>query len=110
MSDVPRSLDELGVPQEYRDRAKMLWLITCLGALWGWVICNYVWKIEGQENNAWYQDQLKQALYVGLVGWLGAALCGIGYCVSFVVGLMGFLAMGKNQDFLAPMVGGMARK
>ena len=97
-------LSQLGVPQEYRDRAKMLWILTLLGAFWGWIICNFIWKIEGQEQNQWYQFQLKQSLYAGL---LGVVTFGLG---SFILGLLGFLAINKGEDYEAPVIGGMARK
>ena len=102
------SLDQLGVPQEFRDRAKIMWIITLLGGLWGWIICAFVWKLDGQEQNQWFQFQLKQNLYVGLIWWL---LCwsGIGWLIAAIFSLMGFLAINKGEDFEAPIIGGMAR-
>ena len=107
---MAQSLDQLGVPQEYRERAKILWIITLLGGLWGWIICNFIWKIEGQENNQWFQFQLKQSLFAGAIGWVGMACLGFGWFISAIYGLLGFLAINKDEDFDAPIIGGMARK
>jgi len=105
-----KTLDELNVPQEYRDRAKMMWIITMVAGFWGWIICSYVWKIDGQENNEWYQFQLKQALYVGLASWVGYAIMGLGFFIHVIFGLLGMLAIGGGKDYEAPVLGGMARK
>lgn len=104
-----QSLDQLGVPQDLRERAKILWIITLFLGLWGWIICNYIWKIEGQENNAWFQFQLKQSLYAGIAGWVAYACMGLGYCVHALYGVLGFLAINKGEDFEAPVIGKMAR-
>lgn len=61
---MAQSLQQLGVPQEIQDRAKIMWILTLLGGLWGWIICNFIWKVEGQDTNEWYQVQLKQAMIV----------------------------------------------
>lgn len=103
------SLDQLGVPQELRDRAKMMWLLTLVLGIWGWIICAFVWKLPNQEQNQWFQFQLKQAMYAGvfgLVGWI----VGLGAVITFVYGLLGFLAIGKGEDYEAPAIAGMARK
>ena len=109
------SLDQLGVPQELRDRAKMMWLITALGGLWGWVIVSFVWKVEGQEHNEWFQFHMKQNLFVGIVHWIGLVLSSV--CIGAIFWLaavffcvMAFLAIGKGEDYEAPVIGGMARK
>jgi hypothetical protein len=102
------TLDQLGVPQEFRDRAKIMWILTLLGGLWGWVICNFIWKLPGQEQNQWYQFQLKQGLYAGAISWAGYII-GIGPLIHFVYGLLGFLAINKGEDFEAPVIGGMAK-
>jgi hypothetical protein len=109
MATNVRTLDELGVPPEIRERAKMLWLITLLAGLWGWIICNFAWKVEGQDGNEWYQFQLKQALFAGLAGWIGMVFFGLGWFISAIIGLLGFLAVNKGEDFEAPLLGGFAR-
>lgn len=109
MAQVPQTLDQLGIPQEMRDRMKIIWIITAVTGLWGWVLGAYLWKVEGQEQNPWYQFQLKQNLYVGIIWWV-LSWTGIGALVGFIFGLMGFLAIGKGNDFEAPIIGGMARK
>ncbi|MFH1466528.1 MAG: hypothetical protein ABIO70_19240 [Pseudomonadota bacterium] len=100
------SLDQLRVPPELRERAKMLWGLTALGGAWGWVICNFVWKVPGQEDDPWFQGQLKQAMVVGVAGWLGYGLCGFGWLVHVGLGAFGFLTIGKGEDYIAPVVGG----
>jgi sulfite exporter TauE/SafE len=106
--DAIQKLDQMGISKEMQERAKMLWLITLLGGLWGWIICNFVWKIEGQESNAWYQHQLKQAMIVGGVGWLLTGF-GFGWFINAIIGFLGFSAIGKGDDFEAPVFGGMAK-
>jgi hypothetical protein len=106
MSAAPAaSLDSLGVPQPLRDRAKILWIITALGGLWGWVICTFVWKEEGQEQDEWFQQQLLQNFYTGLVSWVGYFVCGLGWLFGAIVGLLGFLAVGKGEDYRAMLIG-----
>ena len=102
------SLDQLGVPPEFRDRAKIMWIITLLGGLWGYIICAFVWKLPNQEQNQWYQFQLKQSLYIGILSWV-LYVIGFGPLVHFLFGLLGFLAINKGEDFEAPIIGGMAR-
>lgn len=110
MTDSPaQSLDQLGIRPDLRERAKMLWLITALGGIWGWVIVNFIWKVEGQEEDPWFQFQLKQSLFVGIIGVVGWVLCGIGVLVHFAFGVLGFLAINKDQDFVAPLIGEKAR-
>ena len=99
------SLDQLGVPQELRDRIKLMWLLTALLGLTSWILFMFLVKVDGQENNQWFQYQAKQNLYAGLIWWLGSWLCGIGTLIGFVFGIMGFLAIGKSQDFECPLVG-----
>jgi hypothetical protein len=112
MAQMPQgaTLDQLGVPQEYRDRAKIMWILTAIWGLFGWIVCNFIWKIEGQDQNQWYQFQLKQNLFVGIISWVGSAIFGLGWIVGFIFGLMGFLAINGGKDFEAPIVGGMAKK
>jgi hypothetical protein len=102
------SLDSLGVPQEFRDRVKIMWIITLLGGLWGWIICAFIWKLPGQEQNQWFQFQLKQNLWVGVISLLTCWL-GLGFLVQFIYGLLGFLAIGKGEDFEAPVIAGFSR-
>ncbi len=109
MADA-KTLDELNIPKDYRDRAKMLWIITLIGGLWGWIICSYIWKIDGQDSNEWYQFQLKQALYVGLASWVGYAIAGLGFLIHVIFGLLGVMAIGAGKDYEAPVLGGMAKK
>lgn len=104
------TLDQLGVPNEIRERAKMLWIFTLVGGLWGWIICNFVWKVEGQDQNEWYQRQLKQAMVIGGIGWVLSMFMGIGWFVSAVLSFLGFQAIGKGEDFIAPVVGEMILK
>ena len=100
------TLDQIGVPQELRDRAKILWILTALWGAFGWAVCNFVWKVPGQEDNAWFQRQLKQAMFVGIIGWVGYAICGLGSLVHLGLGVLGFLAINKGQDYSAPIVAG----
>jgi hypothetical protein len=100
------SLDSLGVPQEFRDRVKILWIIVLVGglwcgALWGWIICAFIWKLPGQEQNQWFQFQLKQSLWAGLLGFI--------WPIGIIYGLLGFLAIGKGEDFEAPVIAGFSR-
>ncbi|MBN1334332.1 MAG: hypothetical protein JXB39_00065 [Deltaproteobacteria bacterium] len=111
MSAAPAaSLDSIGVPQPLRERAKILWIITALGGLWGWIICAFIWKEEGQDQDAWFQQQLGQSFYVGCVSWIGSVFCGLGWFVGAILGLLGFLAIGRGEDYLAPVIGDLAAK
>lgn len=107
---MAQSLDQLGVPKALQERAKILWIITLLGGLWGWIICNFIWKEEGQDDNEWFQFQLRQAMIVGVAAWVLYIVLGLGALVHFVFGLLGFLAINKGEDYEAPVLGGMARK
>ncbi len=100
------TLDQIGVPQELRDRAKILWILTVLGGPWGWVVCKFVWKLPGQEDDAWFQRQLKQSLFVGVIGFVGYALCGLGWFIHVGLGALGFMAINKGEDYSAPMIAG----
>ncbi len=104
------TLDQVGVPAEIRDRAKFMWILTALWGPFGWGVCSYVWKVKGQEDSDWYQGQLKQALFVGIAGWVGYALCGLGWFIHVGLGVMGFLAINKGLDYLAPVIGPIALK
>jgi hypothetical protein len=110
MPEATMTLDQLGVPAEMRERAKMLWIITLIAGFWGWIICNFVWKVEGQDQNDWYQHQLKQALFAGLAGWIGMIFFGLGWFISAIYGLLGFLAINKGEDYNAPLIGDLAKK
>ena len=113
MSDQATSivkLDDLGVPPKLQERARILWLLTALGSLWGWIICNFIWKEEGQDENEWFQAQLKQSLFVGLASAVGYAFCGLGFFVHAGLGVLGFLTIGKGEDYEAPVLGAIANK
>jgi hypothetical protein len=81
-----------------------MWIITLLGGLWGWIICAFIWKLPGQEQNQWFQFQLKQSLLAGVISLFTV---GLG---QLIYGLLGFLAIGKGEDFEGPVIAGMARK
>ncbi len=102
------SLDQLGVPQEMRERAKIMWILTIFAGVGSWILINFIWKVPGQEQNQWFQFHLKQNLFVGLIvtflGWTG-----IGWLFAAYVGFMAFSAIGKGEDYEAPVVGGMSR-
>ena len=100
------TLDQIGVPQELRDRAKIMWILTALWGPFGWGVCNFVWKVPGQEDDAWFQRQLEQAMFVGIAGWVGYAACGLGWLVHVGLGALGFLAINKGEDYSAPMIAG----
>lgn len=102
------SLDQLGVPPEFRERAKIMWIITLLAGLWGWIICAFIWKLPNQEQNQWFQFQLKQNLYIGII-MLVLSWTGIGWMAGMLIALLGFLAINKGEDFEAPVIGGMCR-
>jgi len=103
------SLDQLGVPPEFRDRAKILWIITLLGGIWGWISCACVWKLPGQEQNQWFQFQLKQSMWVGIAAFV-LWMVGLGGLVQLVYGVLGFMAINKGEDFEAPVFANMSRK
>jgi hypothetical protein len=105
-----RTLEELAVPQELQDRAKILWGVTALWGVTGWVLCKFLWKLPGQEDSAWFQRQLKQAMFVGIAGWVGYMLCGVGWLLHLGLGAMGFLAINKGEDYSAPLFAGMVDK
>ncbi len=111
MAAMPQgaNLDQLGVPQELRDRAKMMWILFIFLGLWSWVLCAFLWKVDGQEQNQWFQFQLKQNLYASILSVIAWAF-GLGGLVQLVYGFLGFSAIGKGEDFEGPVIGGMARK
>ncbi|MFH1467681.1 MAG: hypothetical protein ABIO70_25065 [Pseudomonadota bacterium] len=103
------ALSQMGIPQELQDRAKLMWIISAIFGLWGWVFGAFIGKVEGQDENEWFQWQLKQNLFSGLISWVGSGACGIGYVVGLYLGVMGFLAIGKGEDYCAAMIGNAAR-
>lgn len=103
------ALDQQGIPKELQDRAKLMWIITAIFGLWGWVFGAFIGKVEGQDENPWFQYHLKQSMLTGLISWIGSSLCGIGYILGLYIGVMGFLAIGKGEDYEGMIVGGMAK-
>lgn len=101
---------ELRVRPEIRERALMLWLVTSLGGLCGWLVFAFFWKLPGQDQDRWFGTQLLQALVVGAIGWLGYPLLGLGFAVHVAVGLIAFAAITKSHDFVLPLVGGLIRR
>jgi hypothetical protein len=85
----------------------MLWGLTALGGAWGWIICNFVWKVPGQEDDPWFSAQLKQAMVVGGIAWVGYPFCGLGWLLQVGLGVLGFLTIGKGLDYRAPVLGGL---
>lgn len=110
MAQMPQTLDQLGVPQELRDRAKLMWLLTIFFGIGAWILCAFLWKAEGQEQNPWFQNQLKQNMWAGIFSFIGLFFAGLGYLIQFVYGILGFLAIGKGQDFQGPVISGLANK
>ncbi len=105
-----RTLEQIGVPRELRERARILWILVALWGAFGWIVCAFVWKVPGQEDDPWFRRQLEQAKFVGIVGWLGYVLCGLGSLVHLALGGLGFLAIHKGEDYSAPVVAGMVDK
>jgi hypothetical protein len=103
------TLDQLGVPQELRDRAKIMWILTIFLGIGAWIVCAFIWKVEGQEGNPWFQNQLKQNMWAGIfaiIAWIFT----LGGIVQLIYGVLGFLAIGKGQDFQGPVIAGLANK
>jgi hypothetical protein len=109
MAQMPQSLDQLGVPQELRDRAKIMWILTIFFGIGAWILCAFIWKVEGQEQNPWFQNQLKQNMWAGIFAFI-AWIFTLGGIVQLVYGVLGFLAIGKGQDFQGPVIAGLANK
>ncbi len=103
------ALDQQGIPKELQDRAKLMWIISALFGIWGWVFGSFIGKVEGQDENTWFQWQLKQNLYSGIISWVGSVACGLGYIIGLYLGVMGFLTIGKGEDYSAKMIGEKAR-
>ena len=103
------ALTQQGIPQELQDRAKLMWIISGLAGLWGWIFGAFIGKVEGQDENVWFQWQLKQNLFSGCITMFGSVLCGLGYIAGLYFGVMGFLTIGKGEDYSAPMIGEKAR-
>jgi hypothetical protein len=99
-----RPLDEMGLSPDIQARAKLVWLFTAFFSIFGWIFGKYLLKIEEQDDSAWFQWQLRQAQVAGLVGALLWWVCGLGALACFVVGIMGFLAIRKGQDYAAPVI------
>jgi hypothetical protein len=103
------ALDQQGIPTELQQRAKLMWIISGLGGLWGWIFGSFIGKVEGQDENAWFQWQLKQNLFSGCITMFLFWACGLGYIAGLYFGVMGFLTIGKGEDYSAPMIGEKAR-
>jgi hypothetical protein len=105
------TLDQIGVSPEFRERAKILWGINAVSGLWGWIICSFVWKLPGQEDDPWFQHQLEQAKFAGLAGWVGYLICFFpGVLINAFMGGMGFVTINKGQDYRAAMIADMVDK
>ncbi len=103
------SLEQLGVPPEYRERAMMLWLVTGMAGLSGWIVFRFLWKLDGQEKNQWFRVQLKQALVVGCLGWTCYLLLGLGVVVHLMISMLGLLKLAKGLDFELPLLSRLLR-
>ena len=103
------SLDQLGVPQEYRDRVKIMWILFIFLGIWSWVLVAFLWKLEGQEQNQWFQFQLKQNLFAGIAAFI-LWMFGLGGIVQLIYGILGYLAINTGEDFEAPGLANFARK
>lgn len=99
------ALSQMGIPQEIQDRAKLMWIISLFGPC-GWIFGAFIGKVEGQDENEWFQWQLKQALFSGLFFFV---CCLGGPLVTWIFAVMGFLAIGKGEDFSAPLFGEWAK-
>ena len=102
------ALDQQGIPKELQDRAKLMWIITIFG-LWGWVFGAFIGKVQGQDENPWFQWQLKQCLLAGLAAWVGWIACGLGPLLCLYLAVMGFLTIGKGEDYSGMLVGNWAK-
>ena len=102
---MARSLDQLQVSPALHERARMVWIVTCVGGLVGFFIFKFAFKIDGQEKSRWFKRQLIQSAIVGGLGWLCYPLLGLGYLVHFVLGLLAYTALSKGRDYELPLIG-----
>ncbi|MCA8911717.1 MAG: hypothetical protein KDB82_08425 [Planctomycetes bacterium] len=86
-----KSLDDIGVPQELRDQAKLMYLVSMFLGFWGPILFGFVIKKEGQDENAWYQAQVRNCWFV----FVGGCLC---WLPGLWMGWQGFSAIGDNKD------------
>ena len=102
------SLDQLGVPPELRDRVKIMWILTIFCGIGAWILCAFLWKAPGQDENKWFQFQLKQNMWAGIAAFV-AWIFFLGGLVQLVYGALGFMAINKGEDFEAPIFANMSR-
>jgi uncharacterized membrane protein len=94
-----KTLDSLGISKELADNAKLMWLITAIASIFGPIIFGYLVKKEGQDDSAWYQDQIKKNWFLAIGGIiLTTVTCGLGWIVVLIIGIMAFMQIGEGKD------------
>jgi hypothetical protein len=103
MADAPaaveqKTLESLGVSNDLRDNAKLMWIVSGVASFWGPLIFGYVLKKEGQETNAWYQDQVKKCWMLAIASIIGMCLCYLPWFFTVYLGFLGFSQIGAGKD------------
>ncbi|MCA8919058.1 MAG: hypothetical protein KDB68_10455 [Planctomycetes bacterium] len=92
-----QSLDAIGVSKELAENAKLMWILSGVLSFWGPVIFGYIVKKEGQQESAWYQDQIKKCWMVAIISFIGS-WCGIGWLFGIYLGFLGMSQIGEGKD------------
>ena len=92
-----KSLESLGVSSELADNAKLMWILSGVLTIWGPIIFGYIVKKEGQEESAWYKDQIGKCWKLAIISFIGS-WCGIGWLFGIYLGYVGMNQIGAGKD------------
>jgi hypothetical protein len=92
-----KSLDEMGVPKELAEHAKLMWILSGVISILGPLIFGYLVKKEGQDQNPWFQDQVRKCWLVAIIAFIGY-WCIVGWVFAIILGYMGMDQIGRGKD------------
>ncbi len=92
-----KSLEQIGVSKDLAENAKLMWILSGVFSIWGPIIFGYIVKKEGQETNAWYQDQIKKCWILAIISFVGS-WCFVGWLFAIYLGFLGMKQIGEGKD------------
>lgn len=92
-----KTLEQLGVSKDLADNAKLMWILSGVLSIWGPIIFGYLVKKEGQDQSAWYQDQIKKCWILAIVSLVGS-FCLVGWLFAIYLGYIGMTQIGDGKD------------
>lgn len=100
-----KSLEAIGVSKDLQDNAKLMWILSGVLSIWGPIIFGYIVKKEGQDESAWYQDQVKKCWILAIISFVGS-WCFLGWLFAIYLGFLGMQQIGEGKDPKVMIVSG----